>query len=401
MTPFREIAGNVVAPQGFTAAAMHCGIKPTGARDLVLIRSDATAAAAVTLTTNRFRAAPTYVTEAAVANGAAQAIVANSGNANCATGSQGLANAYRMAAAAAAATGVPPEDVTVASTGPIGVQLPIEKIEQGIRRLGKMLGRDDPDVIPTGIMTTDRWPKHIAVEFDLEGVTVRLGAICKGAGMICPQMATMLCFLTTDLAIDPGVLRGCLRRAVGVSFNCISVDGDMSTNDTVAILANGAAGNRPLLSPEDPQARTFQAALDHCCWEMARQIVANGEGMTKVIEVRVTGAASYKDAHAVARRVGNYLEVKAALFWEQLNWGRICAAVGAAGVPVDPATTTIHFAGTKVWERGEPVEFDGDRAQAALKQQEVQIAIDLGAGEDMATAWASDLTPEYVQLNKV
>lgn len=401
MTAFQEIAGNVVAAQGFTAAATHCGIKPSEARDLLLIRSDVRAAAAATLTTNRFRAAPTYVTQQAVADGFAQAIVANSGNANCATGSQGRENAQRMAAAAAAAAGVRQEDVVVGSTGSIGVQLPIERIEEGIRQLGAALGRDDPDSIPTGIMTTDRWPKQIAVEFEVDGVPVRLGAICKGAGMICPQMATMLCFLTSDLAIAPPVLQGCLRRAVGLSFNCISVDGDMSTNDTVAILANGLAGNVPIEADDDARLPVFQAALDHCTWEMARQIVANGEGMTKVLVVRVTGAATYEEAHAVARRVGNYLEVKAAVFWEQFNWGRICAAAGSAGVSFDPALVTIHFAGTKVWERGEPVAFDRPQAEAALKAHELEIAVDLGSGSHAATAWACDLSPEYVQLNKV
>jgi len=401
MTAFREIAGNVVAAQGYTAASMHCGIKASGARDLVLIRSDVRAAAAATLTTNRFRAAPTYVTQEAVADGFAQAVIASSGNANCATGSQGLQNARRMAAAAAAAAGVPEGDVIVGSTGSIGVQLPIETIEAGIAHLGTVLGRDDPESVPLGIITTDRFPKQIAVEFAVDGVPVCVGAICKGAGMICPQMATMLCFVTTDLAVSPTVLRESLRRAVGLSFNCISVDGDMSTNDTVAILANGLAGHTPIESGDDPRLPAFQTALDHCTWEMARQIVANGEGMTKVLVIRVTGAPTYEAAHAVARRVGNYLEVKAAVYWEQFNWGRICAATGSAGVPLDPALTTIHFAGTKVWEHGEPLAFDRQPAEAALKAHEIEIAIDLGSGEQAATAWACDLSPEYVQLNKV
>ncbi len=244
---FTVIDGGITAPQGFSAASVNCGIKAE-APDLVLIYSDRLASAAATITTNSLRAAPTFVTQEHTADGRAQAVVANSWVANAATGAQGMTNAWEMGRLAAQALGVAEEDVVVCSTGHIGEQLPMDNIAAGIAQAGPQLSRDNPELVARGIMTTDTYPKMVSVEFEVGGTTVKMGAIAKGAGMICPNMATMLCFITTDLAIDPKVLQFSLREAVRRSFNCISVDGCMSTNDTVAILANGAAGNTPLTS---------------------------------------------------------------------------------------------------------------------------------------------------------
>ena len=395
---YTEIEGNVIAPLGFRAAGGNCGVKPE-APDLVLIHSDRPAHAAATLTTNRFRAAPTYVTERAVASGTAQTIVANSGNANCATGTQGMENALRMARATGTATGVSPAEVIVCSTGIIGVQLPIEKIEAGIARLAQELGRENPDLIARSIMTTDTMPKQIAVEFDLGGVTARLGGICKGAGMICPNMATMLAFFTTDVAIAPGLLRQALRRAVHASFNCITVDGDMSTNDTVAILANGTCGAPAIASENDPRYTVFAEALLHCATLQAKRIARDGEGATKFVTVKVTGAPSYEDAHRIARHLANYTLLKVAVYAGEFNWGRVAAGAGAAGVDFDPAKATLWLAGIKVFEHGDPLPYDTTAGAAALAAHDVEIAVDLGLGDQAATVWTCDLSPGYIDVN--
>jgi glutamate N-acetyltransferase/amino-acid N-acetyltransferase len=395
---FSEIEGNVIAPQGFRAAGGHCGVKPDSP-DLVLIHSDLPASAAATLTTNRFRAAPTYVTERAVASGTARTIVANSGNANCATGAQGMENALRMARAAALATGVSPSEVVVCSTGTIGVQLPIEKIEAGIERLGQELRRTDAELIARSIMTTDTVPKAIALEFDLGGVTARLGGICKGAGMICPNMATMLAFFTTDVGIVPALLRQALRSAVQLSFNCITVDGDMSTNDTVAVLANGACGAPAIESEDDPRFAVFAEALLHAATVQAKRIAGDGEGASKFVTVRVTGAPTRQEAHRIARHLANYTLLKVAIYAGEFNWGRVAAAAGAAGVDLDPSRATIAFGGIEAFRYGEPTAFDHDAARAALAAKEVEVAVDLGVGDACATVWSCDLTPGYISFN--
>ncbi len=395
---FATVAGGLLVAQDFVAAATHAGIKEEGL-DLMLLHSLRPAAAAATITTNQMRAAPTYVTEARVADGSARTIIANSGNANAATGARGLAAAERMADLAAQATGVPPSEALVCSTGRIGVQLPLDRIETAIPKLAAALSRDAAHDAARAIMTTDTVPKEVSVAFEVGGVPVGLGAICKGAGMICPNMATMLCFIATDLAIAPEPLREALRAAVARSFNCISVDGDMSTNDTVIILANGAAGNSPITSSADPGYDTFTRALNYCTEQLAKKIAADGEGASKFVTVRVTGAASYPDAYGVARHVTRYNLLKSCIWGEDFNWGRVAAAVGAAGVPLNPATVSIRLMGILCFSNGEPVQYDQAQAQAAIKSREVLIEVDLGAGEHSATCWTCDLTPQYVELN--
>jgi len=269
------------------------------------LASDRPATAAVTITKNAFRAAPTFVTQEHTADGQAQAIVCNSGNANCATGQQGMDNARKMAALAAEQLGVECLDVIVCSTGNIGEQLPLDNIEVGIRRAAIQLSRDNPEVLARAIMTTDTFPKMVSVQFAVGERLVKMAGIAKGAGMICPDMATMLCFITTDLAIAPEILRTTLQQAVELSFNCISVDGCMSTNDTVAILANGAADNAPVESAESEGYKEFRAALGYVTQELAKMIARDGEGASKVVEIRVGGARTWEHARGIARHIGS------------------------------------------------------------------------------------------------
>ncbi len=398
---YTEIDGNVIAPNGFSASGGHCGVKDGDTPDLVLIHSETLASAAATLTTNQFRAAPTYVTERTVANGRAQTIVANSGNANCATGAEGMENAIHMGRVAADAIGVSPADVIVCSTGGIGHQLPIERIDAGIKDLSGKLGEVDAELIARSIMTTDTYPKAVSIEFDLGDAKARMGGIAKGAGMIHPNMATMLAFITTDVAIAPELLRYALRDAVQVSFNCISVDGDQSTNDTCAVLANGASG-APIIDNEcDPRFNDFCDALTHCLTDLAKKIAFDGEGSTKKVTINVTGAELWEDAHIIGRHMANYTLLKVAYYTGDFNWGRIAASSGAAGVPVDPNTITIYFCGTKCFEAGEPVAHDEAAGRKRLTEDEIEVTVDLGMGSESCTVWTCDYTPGYLDANAV
>jgi len=366
---FTIIEGGITAPEGFAGAAVSCGIKRKSL-DLLLIASDRPAAAAVTITKNAFRAAPTFVTQEHTADGQAQAIVCNSGNANAATGQQGLDNARKMAALTAEQLGVECLDVIVCSTGKIGPQLPMDRIEGGIRQAAIALTRDAPELLARAIMTTDTFPKMVSVQFAVGEQTVKMAGIAKGAGMICPDMATMLCFITTDLAIAPEVLKPSLQQAVELSFNCVSVDGCMSTNDTVAILANGAAGNQEIVSAQAAGYEEFRAALGYVTQELAKMIARDGEGATKFVEIRVDGASSWNQARYIARHIANYDLLKTSLFGEDFNWGRIAAAIGAAAPELDPDKVTIKCAGVTTWERGEAVSFDEAQAKSALQAAE-------------------------------
>ncbi|MGD9495158.1 MAG: bifunctional glutamate N-acetyltransferase/amino-acid acetyltransferase ArgJ [Armatimonadota bacterium] len=395
---YREIEGGLLAAEGYVAAVGEAGIKPAGP-DMMLLHSRVPTAAAATITTNAFRAAPTYVTERHVAGGVARTIVANSGNANAATGEQGMRNAERMAELAALGTKVPVEQVLVCSTGRIGVQLPMERIERAMAALCRGLNRDCAREAARAIMTTDTVPKECAVEIEIGGRRARMGAIAKGAGMICPNMATMLCFIATDVAIRPELLRSALHAAVERSFNCISVDGDMSTNDTVIALANGEAGNEVIDDEGMPCYQVFSDALGFVTRELAKKIARDGEGASKFVEVRVSGARGWEQARAVGRAVTRYNLVRACIWGGDFNWGRIAAAIGASGVDVDPATCTIGIGGVRAFEAGEPLDFDEAEAARAMAAEEITIEIDLGAGEAEAVCWSCDLTPQYVEIN--
>jgi glutamate N-acetyltransferase / amino-acid N-acetyltransferase len=429
-TKFKSIPGSITAPQGFLAAGVFCDIKRLGTgkgsnkgakRDLALLVSEVPAAVAGMFTTNQVCAAPVKVCIPRVAKGVAQAVVMNSGNANACTGRQGMKDALEMAALAAAAFHLPAQQVLVASTGRIGVTMPMENVRAGIRQAGQLLGHEPAHAAEAAeaIMTSDTRPKEVAVEFKLDGKKVRLGGICKGAGMIQPGMsasgqrpaarplhATMLCFLTTDAAIGRGPLQAALQEAAAQSFNRITVDGDMSTNDTVLVLANGLAGNAPIASVRHKDFAAFQAALSQVCLELAKMIVRDGEGVTRFVTVRVSGAKNYVDADAAARAVANSALVKTSWFGGDPNWGRIIDALGYSSATVVEEKVDIGYSapGSKkvLWSlrRGQPTRATFRQLCAAAAAKEFDLHINLNLGRGGALIYAADLTEEYVDFNK-
>ncbi len=393
-----DIPGGITAPRGFVAGTSMCGIKKADRPDLALIVSETPAACAGMFTSNRITGAPVTVSRSHVRNGIARAIVANSGNANVCTGEEGLAAAIAMTAETAAALGCAPSEVLVASTGVIGRPFPVEKVLPGIRSAAAAMSKERGSEAARAIMTTDTVPKETAVEFDLGGTPVRIGAMAKGSGMIAPHLATMFCFITTDAAIEAALLTKALREAVGSSFNCITVDGDMSTSDTVIVLANGRAGNPPV-APRSRAFDRFTEALTDVCLRMATAVVRDGEGATKFITIRVTGAAGTREAREVGLAIANSSLVKTAAFGADPNWGRIICAAGYAGVPIEESNVTIAVDGIPLFECGKPVPFDEAGARARLAARDMDIAVDLGMGPADAVIYTSDLSYEYVKIN--
>ncbi len=395
-----EIPGGVTAAQGFLAGSVYCGIKAANASkpDLALIHSPHPTVAAGTFTTNRVKAAPVRVSMAHLRTGDIRAIVANAGNANACTGVAGIETAKRMTEAVAKGLDLKPRQVLVCSTGRIGVPLPIEKMEASIAELPAALKKNGSKRAAEAIMTSDTFPKEFAVEFEIDGVPVRLGGIAKGAGMIDPNMATMLCFLTTDAAIDKKQLQHALSVAVEQSFNRITIDGDMSTNDTVLMLANGAAGNKALrYGTEDFKA--FQRALDHVTRNLARMIVEDGEGVTKFVEVHVNGATTLSDARKAAEAVANSTLTKCAWFGGDPNWGRIMDALGYSGARLREETVDIFYDGTIAVKNGMPSKTPFAKIQQIVAQKKFTIMIDLHLGSAEYTVFTTDLSTDYVKLN--
>jgi len=393
--PMALVPGNAATPKGFRSSGIHCGVKRERP-DLALLVSDVPASAAGVFTTNKVQAAPVRYTRRAVAAGRAQAIVVNSGNANACTGEAGLEDAAEMARLTGGALGLDAALVLVASTGVIGVPLPMEAIRRGIPRAAAAL-EPDGTAAAEAIRTTDKFPKTAAVRLEIGGVEVTIGGMAKGAGMIHPNLATTLCFLTTDAALPPAVLRGALQRAVAESFNSITVDGDTSTNDTVLLLANGRAGGAPITNGE--AFSRFTAGLTLVASELAKMVVSDGEGATKLVEIRVDGALSDAEAHQAAMTVANSLLVKTALHGGEPNWGRILAALGRSGVEMAEETTDVFFGDLAIVRGGLGVPGVWDAAAAALEGKEVTIGIRLGVGTGAAHAWTSDLSEEYVRIN--
>lgn len=394
----RSISGGVTAPMGFQAAGVHCGVKRQK-KDLSLLYSDRPCAAAGTFTTNRVKAAPLFVTENHLkAEVGVRAVVINSGNANACTGQRGLEDARRMTEKSAEVLRVDVQSVLVASTGVIGEPLAMDKIESGIEKAAALLSPDGGADAALGILTTDTRPKEIAVKVETEGLSFTIGGMAKGSGMIHPNMATMLAFVTTDVAVEQDHLRQMLVRSVDRSFNMITVDGDTSTNDMVLALANGAA-SKVEIEPESPEAGLFEEALTHVCTELAKMIAADGEGATRMVEVRVTGAASESDARKVVRSISSSALVKTAIYGEDANWGRIMCAAGYSGADFDPDRTHVYLGDVKVFENGLGLPFDEEKAADALRRKEVVISVDLGAGDAHATGWTCDLTYDYVKIN--
>jgi glutamate N-acetyltransferase/amino-acid N-acetyltransferase len=450
-TQFKEISGSIVAPQGFRASGVFCDIKKLGTgkgsnkglkRDLALIVSETPATIAGMFTTNQVCAAPVKVCVERMKNGTAQVVVVNSGNANACTGKQGLADAREMVSFTERALNLPKGSALVGSTGRIGVTMPMDNVRAGIIETATLLGSttEHADNAVEAIMTSDTKPKQIAVEFKLGGEIVRIGGICKGAGMIQPGMsptgarpatlphgglhATMLGFITTDAAIDAKVLQAALNESVAHSFNRITVDGDMSTNDTVLVLANGLAGNpivgdevTSLLSKKKSKVRAssrrllqdfeiFQAALNHVCLELAKKIVRDGEGVHRVVTVRVNGAKTIQDADAAARAVANSALVKTSWHGGDPNWGRIIDAIGYSPATVVEEKIDIGYSaigGKKIlWslKRGQPTKATFQQLCAAVAPEEFELHIHLNLGKANAVMYAADLTEEYVDFNK-
>jgi len=393
------IDGGVCAPRGFRASGFAAGIKRPGSEklDCALIVSDRDAAAAGMFTTNKFKAAPIKWSEGVCIRGASRAIFCNSGNANAVTGSQGLEDAQRMAELVGAGTDIPITEVCILSTGVIGVLLPMDRIETGIQGCIELLHEEGGESAARAIMTTDTVPKQAAVEVELGGRAVRIGAIAKGSGMINPNLATMLAFITTDAKIDPDSLKAALREAVEPSFNCICVDNDMSTSDAVICLANGASGAR--VSPGSGEFGAFTEALKIVCTQLAQALVRDGEGATKFVEIRVTGAKNDADAKAIARAVAQSQLVKTAIAGEDANWGRIACAAGYSGADFLPERFSISLSGLEVVHEGLPTEYAEADAAERMKQHDIAIDIGVGEGKGTCTFWTSDLTHDYVSIN--
>ena len=395
------IDGGICAAKGFTAAGIHCGIrKNKSKRDLALIFSEKKASAAAVYTTNLVKGAPLAVTKMNLMDGKAQAVICNSGNANTCN-ANGIEIAQSMASLAADALSISQEDVIVASTGVIGQPLDIEPIKNGIAPLKAALGNNSQEAAE-GIMTTDTVLKEVAVSFEIGGVECKIGGIAKGSGMIHPNMATMLVFITTDCAISSEMLQKALSSDIQNTFNMVSVDGDTSTNDMVSVLANGMAGNEEIIS-EGEAFDTFMKALNTVTVYLCRMIAGDGEGATKLLECKVTGAESESVAKTVAKSVICSSLTKAAMFGADANWGRVLCAIGYSGAPVDVEKIDVSFQSPKgiipVCVNGAGIEFSEELAKEILLEKEITINIELNSGKASATAWGCDLTYEYVKIN--
>ncbi|KPG70516.1 bifunctional glutamate N-acetyltransferase/amino-acid acetyltransferase ArgJ [Enterococcus sp. RIT-PI-f] len=388
------IAGTIASPKGFYADGIHCGLKKTKV-DLGWIVSEVPANAAAVFTTNQVQAAPIQVTKEKMASGQLQGVIVNAGNANACTGAQGYEDAQHMAIAAADTLGLAPDQIAVASTGIIGRQMPMEKVTTGISQLKKA---GDPHAFQKAILTTDLTEKSIVIQSQIGGQTVTMAGCAKGSGMIHPNMATMLAFVTTDAAISTELLQKLLRELTEVTFNQITVDGDTSTNDMVLVFANGLA------QPSEIQENTadydlFKKMFHAVLTVLSKEIAQDGEGATKLIEANTIGAVTDEAARMISKTIVGSPLVKTALFGKDPNWGRILCAVGYSGQPIDPNALTISLAGTVVFQSGKPVGFDEDMMQEALAQSKVEIQVALAEGSGQGMAWGCDLTYDYVKIN--
>jgi len=388
----------VTFPKGFQAAGVKAGIKKSGNLDVAVIYTEKEAAAAGTFTKNAVAAAPVHVSKEVVATHTAHAIVANAGCANACTGAQGEKDAAAMQQIAANALGCTPDDVIVGSTGIIGQLLPMDKVEQGIKAAVKELSVDGSMNAGNAIITTDTYSKAGATSVTIGGKEVRFGIIAKGSGMIRPDMATVLCFITTDADIDGVLLQEALSEVIEHSLNMISIDGDMSTNDMAIVLANGAAGN-PKITEKNADYEMFKETLLVLCQGISEKIAADGEGATKFITVHVKGAKSFSDAKMVGMSVANSPLVKTAFFGEDPNWGRVICAVGYAGVPMDPNHTTVKFGGIPVYADGVGTSYDADALRTVMTAHDIVVEIDLKDGDSEAKVWTCDFSYEYVKIN--
>lgn len=394
-----EITGGITAPTGFKAAGVKAGLKKSGKLDLALIYSTVPASVAAVFTTNTMAAAPVIVSRAAVEHGTASAVIVNSGCANACTGPQGLIDAKAMAHITGQLLGIKEQEVIVSSTGIIGVNLQMDKIEAGIKLAVDELDEQGYEKATTAIMTTDTFPKSCAYEFQLGGKTVRIAGIAKGSGMIHPNMATMLCFITTDAAIRPAILKQGLTEAVNVSFNMISVDGDSSTNDMTSVLANGMAGNTLIDTTDSIEYKTFVAALTKVCIYLAQQVVRDGEGATKFLEITVQGATNPADAKKAVMAIAKSPLVKTAFFGEDANWGRILCAVGYSEATVIQEKVSLSIGDVVIVKDGVGASYDEKHLKDIMAAEDIVVTVDLGLGDSKATMWTCDFSYEYVKIN--
>ena len=398
----KRIEGGVCAAKGFRANGVHCGIrKSRQKRDLSLIVSDVPCSCGAVYTTNLVKGAPLLVTRAHLQDGHAQAVICNSGNANTCN-ADGIEIAEEMCALAAGALKLQPSDILVASTGVIGEPLSIVPIRDGMPDLVSGLSGEGSPMAAEGIMTTDTVRKEVAVEFTLGGHVCRIGGIAKGSGMIHPNMATMLVFLTSDVSIAPHMVQKALSGDIAGTFNMISIDGDTSTNDMVTLMCNGLAGN-PEIAEDGEDFAVFMQALNSVTVELCRTIAGDGEGATRLLECSVTGAKSLEMARTVAKSVICSSLLKAAMFGADANWGRVLCAIGYSGAPVDPGRIAVAFRSAKgtieVCRGGAGVPFSEEQAKEILLEKEIDILVDLGLGTEKARAWGCDLTYDYVRIN--
>ncbi|MBR5460067.1 MAG: bifunctional glutamate N-acetyltransferase/amino-acid acetyltransferase ArgJ [Clostridia bacterium] len=396
------INGSVCAAKGFRASGIHCGIRRNHSKkDIALIVSDVPASAAALYTTNLVKGAPLTVTKNHISNGIAQAVICNSGNANTCN-ANGIEIAEQMSELVAKAVNVKAEDVIVASTGVIGQPLDITPIANGMAQLASELSYEGNASAATAIMTTDTVPKEVAVEFEIGGKVCRMGGIAKGSGMIHPNMATMLVFITTDAKIAPAMLEKALKADVPETFNMVSVDGDTSTNDMVSILANGMAGNDEITC-EGEAFDTFAKALNTVTVALCQMIAGDGEGATKLLEVHIDGASTHESAKKIAKSIICSSLVKTAMFGADANWGRILCAIGYSGEQVDVLGVDVYFKSCKgeicVCQKGASIDFSEEKAKEILLEKEIEIIVKLSDGDGKATAWGCDLTYEYVKIN--
>jgi len=391
------ISGGVTTPRGFTAAGISAGIKANGNADLALLVSDPPARAAAVFTTNKVQAAAVLVSREHLAksDGVVRAILVNSGCANACTGDAGMRDAREMTELAARAVGCAVDQVLVASTGVIGVALPMDKIRAGVPKAFQAVGADQGSAASRAIMTTDPFPKEAAAAIAIGGRTVSIGGMCKGSGMIEPMLATMLAFVTTDADVPPALLSRALIDAVDESFNAITVDGDCSTNDCVMLLANGASG----AAIDEKSYAAFVEGLRAVCRELAMGIVRGGEGATKLVTVKVTGAASALDARRAAKTIANSLLVKTAIHGGDPNWGRLICAAGRAGVAFDASKAAVTIGSIVLFKNGQPHDELAPSAAEYLKGRDLEVGVDLGSGSASSTVWTCDLSAEYVRIN--
>ena len=391
--------GSITSPKGFTAAGVSAGIKKSGKKDIGIILSEVEASSAGVFTLNKMCAAPVTVCREVTLKPQVRAIVVNAGCANACTGEVGLANAWEMLNYSTKVLGLEEKEAYICSTGIIGETLPMDKIQSGILAASKELKKENADDFANAILTTDTFMKKVAYEFELDGKTVTIAGVAKGSGMIEPNMATMLTFITTDASVSPYLLKRTLKKVADNSFNMVVVDGDTSTNDSMIVLANGLAENKVIISETEANYKIFYEAFLKVAQDLAKMIAKDGEGATKFLEINVVGALTKEDAKLAAKAIAKSPLVKTAFFGEDPNWGRIVCAAGYSGAELNPKKISLHIGSLQLVANGLNLHFDKSEAVAIMKNNEIELNLDLGVGSATATVWTCDFSYDYVKIN--